>query len=77
MSGFESVGTLLADIANLLVQGLRIFALADKRHWRQDEYEQVRALEEALNDAKSDFQELCPLVNGQAQYEHDRKRMLR
>jgi hypothetical protein len=73
MSGFDSVGTLLADIANLLVEGLRIFTLADKRHWRQDEYEQVRALEEALNEAKRDFQDLCPLVNGQAQYEHDRK----
>ncbi|KID92000.1 hypothetical protein MGU_00911 [Metarhizium guizhouense ARSEF 977] len=73
MSGFDSVGTLLADIANLLLEGLRIFSLADKRHWRQDEYEQVKALEEALNEAKKDFQELCPLVNGQSQYEHDRK----
>ncbi|OAA41721.1 hypothetical protein NOR_05229 [Metarhizium rileyi] len=72
MNGFESVGTLLADIANILLEGLRIFRLADKRYWRQDEYEQVRALEEALNEAKKDFQELCPLVNGQAQYEHDR-----
>ncbi|KJK80526.1 hypothetical protein H634G_04765 [Metarhizium anisopliae BRIP 53293] len=73
MSGFDSVGTLLADIANRLLEGLRIFSLADKRHWRQDEYEQVKALEEALNEAKKDFQELCPLVNGQSQYEHDRK----
>ncbi|KAG8422981.1 hypothetical protein J3459_009900 [Metarhizium acridum] len=73
MSGFDSVGTLLADIANLLLEGLRIFSLADKRHWRQDEHEQVKALEEALNEAKKDFQELCPLVNGQSQYEHDRK----
>ncbi|KAK2608415.1 hypothetical protein QQS21_003101 [Conoideocrella luteorostrata] len=73
MGSFDSVGTLLAEIANLLVDGLRIFSLADKRHWGPDEYEQVRALEEALNEAKKDFQELCPLVNGQAQYEHDRK----
>lgn len=75
MSGFDSVGSLLAEIASLLVEGLRIFSLADKRHWGQDECEQVRALEEALNEAKKDFQELCPLVNGQAQYEHDRKCM--
>lgn len=75
MSGFDSVGSLLAEIATLLAEGLRIFSLADKRHWGQDECEQVRALEEALNEAKTDFQELCPLVNGQAQYEHDRKCM--
>ncbi|KHN95697.1 uncharacterized protein MAM_06538 [Metarhizium album ARSEF 1941] len=72
MSGFDSVGTLLADVANNLLEGLRIFSLADKTHWRQDEYEHVQALEAALNDAKKDFQELCPLVNGQSQYEHDR-----
>lgn len=72
MGGFESVGTLLADIANLISEGLRIFSLADKRHWGQDEHEQHRALEEVLNEAKRDFQELTPLVSGQ--YEHDRKR---
>lgn len=73
MSSLESVGTVLAEIANLITDGLRIFSLSDKRHWGPDEYEQVRALEDALNQAKKDFQALCPLVNGQAQYEHDRK----
>lgn len=72
MSGLESVGSLLADNANLLIHGLRIFTFADKRHWGPDEHAQVQALEAALNEAKRDFQELCPLVNGQAQYEHDR-----
>ncbi|QPG96383.1 hypothetical protein C2857_004036 [Epichloe festucae Fl1] len=73
MSSLDSVGTLLAEIANLIIDGLRIFSLSDKRHWGPDEYEQVQALEDALNQAKKDFQALCPLVNGQAQYEHDRK----
>ncbi|UNI18642.1 hypothetical protein JDV02_004897 [Purpureocillium takamizusanense] len=71
--GFDSVGTLLADIANLLSDGLRILSLADKRHWGPDEHEQVRALEQALDEAKKDFQELAPLVNGQFNYERDRK----
>ncbi|KAJ6438288.1 Conserved oligomeric Golgi complex subunit 2 [Purpureocillium lavendulum] len=73
MGGFDSVGTLLADIANLLSDGLRILSLADKRHWGADEHEQLRALELALDEAKKDFQELAPLVNGQFYYEHDRK----
>lgn len=74
MGGFDSVGTLLADIATLLADGRRILSLADKRHWGPDEHEQVRALEQALDEAKRDFQELSPLVNGQSHYEHDRKR---
>lgn len=75
MSGaLDSVGTLLADIANLLADGLRILRLADKRHWGLDEHEQVHALVVALDDAKKDFQELAPLVNGQPYYENDRKR---
>ncbi|KND93713.1 hypothetical protein TOPH_01475 [Tolypocladium ophioglossoides CBS 100239] len=74
MGGFDSVGTLLADIATLLADALRILGLADKRHWGADEHEQVTALEEAVDEAKMDFQELSPLVNGQSHYEHDRKR---
>jgi len=74
MVGFDSVGTLLADIANLLSDGLRILSLADKRHWGPDEHEQLRALEQALDEAKKDFQELAPLVNGQSYYQRDRKR---
>ena len=75
-SAFDSVGTLLADMANLLGEGLRILGHSDKRHWGQDEHEQVHALEQALDEAKKDYQELCPLVNGQAQYRHDRNRKL-
>lgn len=74
MSRAETVGTLLADIANLINDGLRILSLADKRQWGLDEHEQVRALQEALDDAKKDFQDLPKLVNGQFHYERDRKR---
>ncbi|KAM4066640.1 hypothetical protein HRG_000719 [Hirsutella rhossiliensis] len=73
MSGFDSVGTLLADIANLISEGRRILGLADKRHWGLDEHEQLRALDEALDEARKDFQELSPLVHGSSYYEHDRK----
>ena len=41
-------------------------------HWGPDEHEQVRALQLALDEAKRDFQELSPLVNGQGYYERDR-----
>ncbi|EJP64508.1 uncharacterized protein BBA_06502 [Beauveria bassiana ARSEF 2860] len=70
--GSDSVGSLLADIANLLVDGLRILGLADKRHWGPDEYELQRAMERVLNDAKTDFQELSPMLKSQSHYEHDR-----
>ncbi|EKJ72630.1 hypothetical protein NXS19_008825 [Fusarium pseudograminearum] len=73
MSSLDTVGSLLAAIANLLAQGLRILSLADKSHWGPDEYEQVHALASALDEAKKDFQELAPLVNGQVYYETDRK----
>jgi hypothetical protein len=73
MSGAETVGTLLADIANLINDGLRILSFADKRQWGLDEHEQVRALQEALDDAKKDFQDLPRLLNGQFHYERDRK----
>ncbi|KAL6849292.1 hypothetical protein ACO1O0_008828 [Amphichorda felina] len=68
----DSVGTLLAAIANLITEGLRILSFSDKRQWGQDEHEQVRALEDALDEARKDFQELGPLVNGQLHYETDR-----
>lgn len=71
----DSVGTLLADIASLVADGLRPLGLADKRLWGPDEHEQLRALDAALDHAKRDFQELAPLVHGQAHYERDRKRM--
>lgn len=73
MSSFDSVGTLLAAIANLIAEGLRILSLADKRQWGPDEHEQVRALTVVLDEAKQDFQDLSPLVNGQIYYENDRK----
>lgn len=73
MSSSDSVGKLLADIATLIAEGLRILSLADKRQWGPDEYEQVRALAQLLDEAKKDFQDLSPLVNGQIYYENDRK----
>lgn len=76
MGAFDSVGTLLADIANIISDGQRILSLSDKRHWGQDEREQERALDSVLDEARKDFQELGPLVNGNGrpQYEHDRSR---
>lgn len=73
--GVDSVGSLLADIAGLIVDGLRILGIADKRHWGQDEHELLRAMERVLDDAKKDFQELSPLAKGQAHYERDRSCM--
>lgn len=70
----ETVGSLLADIADYLVKSLGALRFADKRHWGPDEFEQIRALEDALDDAKTDFQELGVLVNGQFYYEGDRTR---
>jgi hypothetical protein len=69
-----TVGTLLARIATTLNDGLRLMSFADKRQWGPDEHEQLRLLEETLDEAKKDFQELAPLVNGQFYYENDRKR---
>jgi hypothetical protein len=70
----ETVGTLLASIANCMNEALRILMFADKRHWGPDEFEQTRALEDALDEAKRDFQALGKLVNGRWYYEHDRTR---
>jgi len=72
----DSVGSLLADLATNLTEALRILMFADKRGWGPDEFEQIRALEEALDDAKKDFQEMAPLVHGQFYYQNDRTGML-
>ncbi|CAN8096057.1 unnamed protein product [Discula destructiva] len=69
----DTVGTLLAEIANVLADSLRVLMFADKRHWDSDEFEQVRALEGALDEAKADFQELGPLLKGSFYYENDRR----
>lgn len=68
----DTVGALLAGIATSLSESLRILMFADKRQWGPDEFEQIRALEEALDDAKKDFQEMAPLVHGQFYYQNDR-----
>ncbi|KAI1104308.1 hypothetical protein F4804DRAFT_307664 [Jackrogersella minutella] len=68
----ETVGSLLAVIANSLNDALRIMMFADKRAWGSDEFEQLRLLEETLDEAKKDFQELPRLVNGRHYYENDR-----
>ncbi|KAH9901963.1 hypothetical protein F4778DRAFT_771185 [Xylariomycetidae sp. FL2044] len=68
----ETVGSLLAVIANSINDAIRIMIFADKRAWGPDEFEQLRLLEETLDDAKRDFQELPMLVNGRFYYENDR-----
>lgn len=72
----DTVGSLLAEIANILADALRMLMFADKRHWGSDEFEQVRSFEDALDEAKGDFQELGPLLKGSFYYESDRRRML-
>ncbi|CAK7220262.1 hypothetical protein SBRCBS47491_004128 [Sporothrix bragantina] len=69
----DTVGELLAGIATALQDALRILMFADKRGWGPDEFEQVRAVEDALDEAKRDFQAMGPLVNGQFYYENDRR----
>jgi hypothetical protein len=71
---FHTVGTLLAAIATCLSDALRLLMFADKRQWGPDEFEQTRVLEESLDEAKKDFQEMAPLVHGQFYYENDRTR---
>lgn len=73
MSDVDTVGSLLANIAQSLNDALRVFSLADKRHWGADEDDQFRALEDVLDEAKKDFQAMGPLVNGQFYYESDRR----
>ncbi|KAI0145037.1 hypothetical protein BJ166DRAFT_83895 [Pestalotiopsis sp. NC0098] len=69
----ETVGSLLAIIANSINDGLRIMMFADKRAWGSDEFEQLRLLEDTLDEAKKDFQSLPSLIHGRGYYEHDRK----
>ncbi|KAI0437686.1 hypothetical protein F4803DRAFT_132169 [Xylaria telfairii] len=69
----DTVGSLLAIIANSIQDALRILMYADKRAWGSPEFEQLRLLEETLDEAKRDFQELPALVNGRFYYENDRK----
>ncbi|KAI0801660.1 hypothetical protein GGR55DRAFT_667376 [Xylaria sp. FL0064] len=69
----DTVGSLLAIIANSIQDALRVLMFADKRAWGPPEFEQLRLLEEALDEAKRDFQELPALVNGRFYYENDRK----
>ncbi|KAI2633850.1 hypothetical protein GGS21DRAFT_115842 [Xylaria nigripes] len=69
----DTVGSLLAIIAFSIQGALRIFLLADKRAWGPPEFEQQSLLEETLEDAKRDFQELPALINGRVYYENDRK----
>lgn len=71
----DTVGSLLADIAHAVNDALAMLMFADKRHWTSDEFEQVRALDDALDEAKRDFQELGPLLKGSLYYENDRRRM--
>ncbi|KAI1367450.1 hypothetical protein F5Y08DRAFT_67115 [Xylaria arbuscula] len=69
----DTVGSLLAAIANAIQDALRVLMFADKRTWGTPEFEQLRLLEEVLDEAKRDFQELPALVNGRFYYENDRK----
>ncbi|KAJ8120929.1 hypothetical protein ONZ43_g2494 [Nemania bipapillata] len=71
----HTVGSLLAIIANSIQDALRILMFADKRAWRSPEFEQLRLLEETLDEAKRDFQELPALVNGRFYYENDQQGM--
>ena len=71
----DTVGSLLAVIANAIQDALRVLMFADKRVWGPPEFEQLRLLEEVLDEAKRDFQELPALVNGRFYYENDRKGM--
>ncbi|ROW02803.1 hypothetical protein VSDG_01808 [Cytospora chrysosperma] len=72
-ASIDTVGTLLAAIANAINDSLRLLMFADKTHWGPDEFEQVRALEDALDEAKEDFQQLGPLLKGSLYYENDRR----
>jgi hypothetical protein len=71
----HTVGSLLAIIANSLQDALRVLMFADKRAWASPEFEQLRLLEETLDEAKRDFQELPALVNGRFYYENDQQGM--
>lgn len=71
----DTIGTHLTAIANSLNEALRVFQYADKRFWdpEGDEYEQIRALEETVAQARRDFIEMGKLVGGVPYYEGDRR----
>ncbi|KAL2760842.1 hypothetical protein ACRALDRAFT_2039387 [Sodiomyces alcalophilus JCM 7366] len=69
----DTVGSLLADIANSITDSLRILDGSDKSQWGPDEHEQLRRLEHALDEARKDFQELSPFLDGQHYYMNDRR----
>ena len=68
----ETVGSVLEEIANSLNGIIGSFQIADQRHWGADEQDQLRRLEETIDEAAKDFQELSHLVNGQFYYENDK-----
>ncbi|KAI1169202.1 hypothetical protein F5B18DRAFT_594426 [Nemania serpens] len=69
----DTVGSLLAVIASSIQDALRILMFADKRAWGSPEFEQLRLLEETLDEAKRDFQELPAFINGRFYYENDQQ----
>jgi len=71
----ETVGSLLAVIANAIQDALRILMYADKSAWTSPEFEQLRLLEETIDEAKRDFQKLPTLLNQRLYYENDRNGM--
>lgn len=71
----DTVGSLLAVIASSIQDALRILMFADKRAWGSPEFEQLRLLEETLDEAKRDFQELPAFINGRFYYENDQQGM--
>ena len=58
----DTVGSLLAAIANALQDGRRMLMFADKRGWGPDEFEQVRALDEALDRLTAAEPQVAELV---------------
>ncbi|KAI0408057.1 hypothetical protein F4802DRAFT_594502 [Xylaria palmicola] len=69
----DTVGSLLAIIATSTQNALRCLMFADKRAWASPEFQQLRLLEETLDEAKRDFQELPVFTIGRSYYENDRK----
>lgn len=67
----DTVGTLLARIAQSLQSALRLFALGDNAHWSPDEHAQVLALRQVLGQAGRDFETLAGLVGGGMYFEGD------
>ncbi|KAI1332058.1 hypothetical protein F5Y16DRAFT_394759 [Xylariaceae sp. FL0255] len=72
-SSSDTVGSLLAAIATSVNGAINTLRFADKSAWGTAEFEQLRLLEDTLDEAKKDFQELPVLVNGRFYYENDRK----